>query len=312
MDDPLPSMFPPLGSTLDVIDKALTWPFNRMYVSVLEVPLTVVGTWFGIPVTSMSLCALILGAATSRTFHLSLLSLLFFVLALLAWFVLLSRGKHDDFYSLSKNALFGAIIGAQVATHVSFRMNPDSPNPEAVSAWYLISYLLTQLIVCYLKAVCRRMRPGAALSSSLSSVPRLFPLVTFLNCKGFMVFESFPSGDAAGAMCFSCVLAAVTQSDYAYVFAAVASAGRMYFFAHHFIDVAVGAGIAYSVTRAAGELRTTDLGRRIMIGGVKEEYNLWHCVVVLLFFAVAYGKIQKRFRMKDLPRQFVAKGKWWY
>ncbi len=43
--DPLPEMFPPLDSTLDVLDKLVTSPFNKIYIGVFEVPLTVVGTW---------------------------------------------------------------------------------------------------------------------------------------------------------------------------------------------------------------------------------------------------------------------------
>ena len=139
--DPLPDMFPTLGSTLDNLDKALTSPFNRIYLGVLEIPLTVVGTWFGIPITSMALCPLVLGVLESRSIHLTVLTFGLFVVALIAYFVKLAKGKQDDFYAVPKVILFLALIGAQVATHVSHLYNLGDPNPSSKSAWYLISYV---------------------------------------------------------------------------------------------------------------------------------------------------------------------------
>ena len=151
--------------------------------------------------------------------------------------------------------------------------------------------LLTQLVILFLKQTCRRLRPGAALVKSLTSVPRFFPHVSFLDCKGLEAFESFPSGDAAGAMCFSTVLADVLGSNVAYAFAAAACFGRMYFFAHHALDVAAGAGIAYVVTAACRAIRTSAYSKILFA----EDYNLWHSLVVIVVFAQAYGKIKERF-----------------
>lgn len=309
--DPLPAMFPALGSSLDKLDKALTSPFNRMYLSVFEWPLSVVGTWFGVPITSMCLCSVVLGALHSRNADLIGLSVLLGTLALGLWFYLLVNGRQEEFYGVPKTPLFLAIIGAQVTTHISNLQNPSSGNPSSVSAWYLISYLLTQLIVLFLKCVCRRMRPGAAIAPALSSVPRLFPALTFLDCKGFMVFESFPSGDAAGAMCFSAVLASVLSTPWAHALCLLACVGRMYLFAHHFLDVACGAAIAFAVTSALGGLRGAERETKLRVL-YADDFALWHSIVVVAIFAVLYGAIQKTFRMKHLPKQFASKGKWWY
>jgi membrane-associated phospholipid phosphatase len=58
----------------------------------------------------------------------------------------------------------------------------------------------------------------------LKKIPRHLPRVTFLGTKGFTVFESFPSGDAAGAMVFTTVLAHLTDGVWwAYAPAVLAS-----------------------------------------------------------------------------------------
>jgi len=124
-------------------------------------------------------------------------------------------------------------------------------------AFYLCSYMFTQVFVMVGKVFGRRMRPGVALSRELQKVPRAIPALNYLDIKGSTVFESFPSGDAAGAAVFSSALVATASWSpyYACVFAGLSAFGRVYLFAHHVFDVSVGMAIAVACSKLLnGEL----------------------------------------------------------
>jgi hypothetical protein len=104
-------------------------------------------------------------------------------------------------------------------------------------------------------------------------------------------------------MCFSVCLAEILGTNRAYAFACIASFARMYFFAHHALDVAVGSLIAYVVTVACHALKTSSYSHLLFA----EDYNLWHTIIMGIVFPVVYGNIRKKFGLKKLPRQFVTK-----
>ena len=267
-----------------------------MYISYLEIPLTVVGTWFGIPLTAMALAPLVLATTASPTsFLLFSVCSAALVSAFVVWFYFLFLGNEESFYAFPHTYLFVVMLLVQCLASYSQNYVTGSGSPSSVASWYLVSYLLTQLVVLFLKLVCRRLRPALARPSSHASLRRLLPSITFVGKKGYMVFESFPSGDAAGATVFAIVLSDLLGGPWWPYLLAVGSAfGRIYFFAHHIGDVAVGAALAAAVTvgckRAAGP------------GG--GAFELRHAVAAMILFAGTYGQLVKRLRL-TLPRQFV-------
>lgn len=124
---------------------------------------------------------------------------------------------------------------------------------------------------------------------------------------GTTVFESFPSGDAAGGMVFSVVFASLVADQdkaiFGYSFAALAAIGRMYLFAHHLFDVGVGAGIAFVCTNGLKLAHEWAMGD-------EEEFRLAWAVVIMVTFMVFYKKVIGRVR-KPLPVQYKSKnGEW--
>ena len=88
------------------------------------------------------------------------------------------------------------------------------------------------------------MRPGIAMKVRLNGVRRHLSTLNYHGRKGNTVFESFPSGDVAGAMVFGGV---VYEHEFGISFLCICldvALGRMYFWAHHLFDVSVGALIA--------------------------------------------------------------------
>ena len=246
----------------------------------------------------MALCPLICAATATRDPLLVQCASLLLFAALALWFVLISINKHEKFYSIqSFPHLFLAILSVQLLARYT------SLAASAAASWMLCSYLSTQILVLLLKSRTMRMRPAHALGASLSKVPRLLPRLTFLQTRGHTVFESFPSGDAAGGMVFSVVVATITKSPHGYLFAGLAAFGRMYLFAHHLLDVLAGCLIAF--------LCTTSLllipSRLHLEGG---DFGVAEAVVTMLAFMVSYKKIVKT--RVTLPRQWEAKNGEWH
>lgn len=294
MTTAIPSI-PALGSPIDRVDKFLSlFVYNRsLHFWTLEFLLSIIGHQHGIPITSMALHCVTLAAINDYAIDSSLTSPLLTIsaaltlLQLLCWTYAILNHCHEKFYTVSKGVLASSIIASHLTV---YHLSPHSTN---VASHYFLSYLSTQSIVVALKMYCVRMRPAHALKETLAPIPRLIPRVTFRGAKGWTVFESFPSGDAAGGACFSVVLAGITGSNWAYLIAAIVCYGRMYLFAHHLLDVAVGCAIAYVVTT--------------LLGRFGESLTITYVFVSIPFFMAYFSKVLKMRRM-ELPEEFTSAG----
>ena len=143
------SKFPALGSPLDKTDKYLTSFVNNLYVSYLEYPLSAVGCFFGIPVTSMALCPLIAAAVASKDTTLVLCASIATLAALVVWFYKIAHSSHESFYAVPSKVLFLTIFTVQLSCLLIGGTAASSP-----ASWYLCSYLTTQVIVLTGKAKC--------------------------------------------------------------------------------------------------------------------------------------------------------------
>ena len=197
---------------------------------------------------------------------------------------LLDNTIPEIYTVVGKRGLIILVLSVQIVTHVI--LGPASP-AAALGSYSVCLHLLAQIPVLHLKSRTHRKRPGLSYSSTelLHKIARYFPDISYLTATGYTVFESFPSGDAAGGMVFSCVLAlAVTSTSsnnsgnttpssssilddvnegsstnttitfiattyWVYIFAITASFGRMYYWAHHLLDVIVGCLIPYCLNK---------------------------------------------------------------
>jgi len=289
--------FPPLGGAIDKLDKTLSLAIYKisLHSSVLEFLLSVIGHQHGIPITAMALHCLTLAAVAEgdKEGLLAMVAVALTLIQVIVWGYAVANNCHEKFYTVSKLKMCASILSLHFLVHFK-----GTERSRAVASWYFCSYLFTQGVVVALKMYCVRMRPAHALEKEVEGIKREIGRITFRGAKGWTVFESFPSGDAAGAMVFSCVLKEVTGSNWSYLIAVIASYGRMYLFAHHLLDVTVGCLIA--------KVCTDWIMRGRMIGGWL-SLDIVHVLVAIPVFIVYFAKVTKLRRMK-LPVKYVSGG----
>ena len=124
------------------------------------------------------------------------------------------------------------------------------------ACFYTCAWCLAQLLCGLFKARAGRRRPIHALKRELCHVRRrLAPYVCVGLASGRNAIESFPSGDSAGGGVFAaalwrCARAPVGGAPLCWAFALAAGFGRMFFHAHHALDVAAGAALGAASTLA--------------------------------------------------------------
>jgi membrane-associated phospholipid phosphatase len=116
-------------------------------------------------------------------------------------------------------------------------------SPGIVSMQYFaLSTLWTQSIVLVIKRLACRQRP--CLRNFSPPLPeRTVPLAIFVKHSKY-ARESFPSGDAAQAMVFVASMWRVGFSPLWLGLVVLSGAGRVFFHAHHVLDVLAGISIA--------------------------------------------------------------------
>ena len=145
--------------------------------------------------------------------------------------------------------------------------------------FYTCSWGCTQVVSQTLKYLFGRIRPCACQANKIE--PRTFDLSSHLS-GGSSALESFPSGDAAGAAAFSYSMVLITGCWWWLLCAVLASVGRMYFRAHHLLDVVAGCVLGGGMT----------LVLSTAIGGWQHS-ELIHFFVVVTFFIVTWRVIAK-------------------
>lgn len=142
-------------------------------------------------------------------------------------------------------------------------------HPPAVyhMQFFTLSTIFTQSMVLMAKRGFRRKRPcGRDFSPPLPD--RVVPLSSFVNTSKY-ADESFPSGDAAQAVVFA---AAVVRHGWPSAclvfFPLLSAAGRVFFHAHHVMDVFMGVLIAAVACRIVHDRFTEPLQWQILCGAV--------------------------------------------
>eukprot|EP00980_Cylindrotheca_fusiformis_P028822 scaffold22653_cov119-Cylindrotheca_fusiformis.AAC.3 len=238
---------------LDAIDKAISTPLFalRLPVAILEFFLSLPGNFFGSCSFTLILCPSLVGIALEggteiSRWHILIGALL--VCHILLWHLLLSSKKDlsNDFarryfYGPLTVAL-GPIVGVSLLA-----VSPLSTFARQMGYFQMCAWSTGVLPTAILKPLVGRERPASWILNGddsrlqqavgekhIPALPRLFAKDSY---------ESMPSGDTAGAVgCMYLFLRSENSllGAFGMLCIALSCLGRMYWMAHHFLDVCVG------------------------------------------------------------------------
>jgi membrane-associated phospholipid phosphatase len=236
-----------------MIDRADKWLSYHLVFSwqlgLLELPLAVPGTWFGTTTTSLGSAPLLIAAVADPTNgRLAGAAGIVFLLALIVFCLVLMRKLdrsllwwNPPFFVLTSVAIAGWLSPARGAR---------------IAAFYIACWGYSVLLGSALKTVYARRRPCISVDGCqyLDDV-RMLPLHEHL-CAGYTAIESFPSGDACGGAVASTALYLVTGSSSWLIWLPMllSAYGRVYIWAHHILDVVVGAALGIGISLALNRL----------------------------------------------------------
>jgi len=311
--------------TLNRIDRALSAPIFHLELGLIfEVLLSYPGTFFGGPITGVGVGGLVIcalatfeGGAEADSFAAA--ACLAVVLGGLWWAHLLrvslakspddyDQGGVVDLYSAGF-AVKRIVLVFLFSPHVFLLLVQLFPHSDVVakerrvaSAVFYMSVWFASVAVCDgLKRSVRRMRPCFTLAEELRQVKRHVKQIQHMLCKKDNSHASFPSGDAAGAGAFAFCGLLFTSGD-SWLHASptstglgclacgfLASFGRVFFHAHHVVDVTMGLLIALTMTTLGWGL----------CGGIDQilaRSAWWHFATVQMgaFAIFAQGRRQKK------------------
>lgn len=258
------SAFPVDGSALDKLDKRLSTPIFRLRIGiVLEVLSSVPGCFFGMPafhIASPVLAALLCGGKPTTEAGPWLVFLACTGLLLSLWFAAQASSPIDRRLFKILYSPISLIAAPAVGCSLLEVLLPSDANAKSAAYFHLVGWYLSIMWVLHLKARYPRRRPAVCedirdYSKSLSNIVAML--------RSGDPGAAFPSGDVAGSVtfaypvlrCWSVAAAGAAASSPALPGAAIACVllsafGRMYFLAHHALDVTVGALLAASVCAA--------------------------------------------------------------
>lgn len=306
-----PSRWPADGGALDRLDKALSAPVHRLQLGVLaEAVLSVPGCFFGMPLmmlVSPSLIALGVGGAYGLPGwpHAALCAACASWLA--AWWRVHSAPDHK---LGARRAMVmyapASVIAAPLAGTLLMAWLLGSAKPDAderlsaaraaaAGSFHLATWFASILPVITLKRLARRRRPVACEARHAGAASLAAGRAKALPCIPAMLLAgdpcaSFPSGDVAGATSVAYSLWRCGGSPAAAAACVALSAfGRVYWQAHHVLDVAGGFGVT------VGSCVLTELALRAATGdplaseamGTCPPAAVWHPLVP---FAMLIGQ----------------------
>jgi membrane-associated phospholipid phosphatase len=304
-----PSVWPVDGSTLDRLDKSVSGPFFRLRLPLpIEFLFSIPGCFFGMPTFHMcapSIIACSLGGCSRASPEwLAVLAAVMFLL-LAAWAYVQSspaRAHLQPALHAPPALLLSPVVGVALATRVA----AEDVHAQSAAFLFLIVWYLSIVPVITFKARAGRRRPVASdvsligAEAAAAAARKALPNIPAMHKAGD-ANSAFPSGDVAGAVAFAypllrCAPSASLAPAAPWLLPASAcacvtlsAAGRMYYQAHHLLDVACGALFAalagalfeYTIT---GTLGTADV--------CAVERRWWEPFAALAFLA-AYAKATK-------------------
>lgn len=258
-----PSRFPRDGGALDLLDKEVSRPVFKLQLGiVLECVLSVPGCFFGMPafhVVAPSLIAGALGGWRDAS-ALSLGTLAVSALLLVLFWLVNAAGSSSALKRVKLLYLPPALLGSPIfGMYLAHTVAAADAPARAAAAFYLLAWNVSIIPIITIKALAGRRRPvncdpnhigedavAAAQKKSLANICDL------LRADGN---AAFPSGDLAGSVAFAyplwraCAASAVLSQPVLQILAVLcvglSAMGRMYWQAHHLLDVTCGALVSF-------------------------------------------------------------------
>ena len=255
----------PAGGAVDRADKALSLPaFTLELPAPIEWALSVPGVWFGVPLYALLTLPLLQAAlAADAGAALPALAGAVLLASLAQWFgVLRAAQALQDPAGEAAAAAVGSVYqpGGKRLSPLVFLLAPHAAlalcraaggGERAVhtACFAQASWLLVQGFVALGKRTFQRERPVAAavLRPRLAKVHRHLPALQAMLRHPSTVLSSFPSGDVAGACGWALAGAHSLGGRYGALWLGGlggSALGRLFFHAHHLLDVSTGAAAA--------------------------------------------------------------------
>jgi len=244
------------------------------------------GCFFGMPAILSIAPSVVATAATGSSVLLSTQSSLIAIgtgsLLLFSWGLVLAGNETLALWLFSMRACaISPVVGMWlVENNAAFG---DAARAQAHLT--LLSWFVALIPTLLIKHVARRRRPVvcdvAALGEATAHAADLKRLRIIPRLLGRDANAAFPSGDAVGALVFAHALHRCGHSSWGCACAFGSCVGRIYWHAHHALDVAVGAAIGLGTS-----MLLSSLGQRTV------QWCWWHGAVaqaVLTLVALACG-----------------------
>jgi membrane-associated phospholipid phosphatase len=290
-------MWPQRGK-IDALDEALSLPMMRLQPgAVVEFLIAVPGTWFGMPPFAwivMPLWVAWLECREEETTH-ELAPLVWLVglcfpatlLSLVTFYRYLSAGNVAPIFHVATYLFLPCILLPSVFIRPVLGKHAVHVTSLVVSSWFF-----TQILNHAIKITARRMRPVVSMRSQLCDIKRQYPDLQRVLMIGETAFQSFPSGDAGGAMAYSYVLYCCGQGPWVWLLALASSFGRVFLHAHHVFDVSGGCLLSW-------------LSSRFLVDryGVESGMNSLHVLATSMAF-VALFVFDRKYINSEVPAEF--------
>ena len=307
MSASLPSRFPVDGGPLDRLDKRLSTPLFKLQIGLVgEMLLSVPGCFFGMPafhVVAPSLVACARGGcAASNPLHIAAASFVGLLL-LAAWFHAQAPARLARLKLLyMPPALLACPVVGMLLAHA---LATSDPPALAAAAFYLVLWNVTLMPILALKLLGRRRRPVACDVAHIGqdvvqaadgkALPNICTMLRHGDANA-----AFPSGDVAGAVAFgyaiarcagdaTALLPALGAGLLAVSCVALSATGRMYYQAHHLLDVSCG-GIISLGTCALTDAALGAFAPAVNGGGKCVATTAWWHPVAALAALIVFAK----------------------
>jgi len=264
------------GGYIDALDKAISMPLFKLEVpESVELVWSYPALWFGIPSIGQGVIALVVATYADSSPHKSLMHNLSSPLALTTvGIVAVAAARHLQL-SLQSQKLTESqytdsgivylyvpvpskpktlILTAIAAPHLALALTKvlASPAGHEAACYYLLNWSATLIVTMSAKIAASRQRPAFILSPEEGG-HRYFPQHQWFLRQPMTRFGSFPSGDAAMAGAFYFSTNHLFNSAHWNIASkcafTLALSGRMFFHAHHALDVIFGGVTAYVVSQ---------------------------------------------------------------
>jgi membrane-associated phospholipid phosphatase len=238
--------FFPSNSFVDHFDRRLSKPiffFDRFH-PYLDHLLLIPGTWFGLPTPTWGFASTTLvwyheHMSDLMSFRSTSFLLLLIIIPLIIYTVVFITGigNPTTIYNPKGQLPIPLVLWSTIWYITNTHRGPG--------AFFAVAWSMAQATTHLVKITAGRVRPIK--SFDVRHVKREFKELRFMFSEGQTVLESFPSADAAGAGSLAGTLYLMNiWWGWILLLSATSMFSRLYFHAHHLLDVIVGVLIGWS------------------------------------------------------------------